>query len=64
VRRDGRWDPFTAIAQAAAVTTVLIVWASHEVKRRFRAVDPAQQAAAYQALTAGRVITGPSQYRP
>lgn len=63
MHRDGRFDPLTLLAQAAALTTVVIVWASHEVKRRFRTVDPAAQRAHYESLIAGREITGPSPYR-
>lgn len=59
MKRDGTFEPLTLLAQAAALTAVVIVWANHEVKRRFRTVDPAAQAAAHQALIAGRTITGP-----
>lgn len=60
MKRDGRFEPLTVVAQIAALTTVVIVWASHEVKRRFRAVDLAAQAELHKRLTAGLNITGPS----
>ena len=62
MKLDGRFEPLTALAQAAALTTVLIVWASHEVKRRFRTVDSAAQRAHYESLVAGREITGPRSH--